>query len=168
MEHADKGLVCDLLYTQQQLREVSYKFDICNKQTDLLTKIDELTQQVNEKNTELISMKKQLTELNTQLKMWKKKVEDTDTELAQIQAQLQESLGLNKKAKADIAVEKKRTEQLAIQMANVAQKVRMEESKKLAFFKEQAERDKMLQERRLTAISQSLDAIKKENKKLKK
>lgn len=75
---------------------------------------------------------------------------------------------MNKKAKADIAVEKKRTEQLAIQMANVAQKVRMEESKKLAFFKEQAERDKMLQERRLTAISQSLDAIKKENKKLKK
>ena len=92
MEHADKGLVCDLLYTQQQLREVTYKFNICNKQTDLLAKIDELNQQINEKNTEISAMKKQLVESGVALKMWKKKVEETDTEFATVQITLQETI----------------------------------------------------------------------------
>lgn len=48
-------------------------------------------------------------------------------------------------------------------MANVAQKVRTEEAKKLAFYKQQAERDKQQQDRRLTAISQSLEAVRMEN-----
>jgi hypothetical protein len=42
----------------------------------------------------------------------------------------------------------------------------MEEGKKLAFYKDQAERDKKNQERRLTALSQCVEALQKDNRKL--
>ena len=56
IEHAQKTVIADLIDTQKELRLEQYKFKICNKQSELLSKVAELEAGLLEKSNELKSL----------------------------------------------------------------------------------------------------------------